>query len=184
MKQDEDKLLRKKRDLWIGIALFGIVGVYVFGIVSEGKDYQAWLFAIIGLVSGILALQAGRTLGEHREHAAWTKDDHAVSPVIAVILMVAITVVLAATVFVLVADIGTHAPAPSISFTVDTVEDTLTVTTISTSVITWGEFAVDGCNKPGNETTVDAGDTLTNCHGSVKIVHLNSNTLVYTARFD
>lgn len=38
----------------------------------------------------------------------FVESDEAVSPVIAVILMVAITVVLAATVFVLVSDIGSN----------------------------------------------------------------------------
>lgn len=51
--------------------------------------------------------------------------DEAVSPVIAVILMVAITVVLAATVFVLVSDIGsqTQTTQPAVSWTMDEVAD-------------------------------------------------------------
>lgn len=184
MNEQEDKRMRKQRDLWIGVALFGATGVYVFGIVSDGRDWQAWLFAIIGLVSGILALQTGRSLGQYRSAQRFARDENAVSPVIAVILMVAITVVLAAVVFVLVSDIGVNPPPPSIGFTVDSVEDTLTVTTISTNVAKWGEFNVTGCTKPGNDTTVDAGDELTDCSGSVKVVHVPSNTLIYSARFD
>lgn len=51
--------------------------------------------------------------------------DEAVSPVIAVILMVAITVVLAATVFVLVSDIGsqTQTTQPAVSWTMDEIAD-------------------------------------------------------------
>lgn len=187
MKTNEDqtdKQLRKRRDLWIGIALFAIGGVYVFGIVSEGRDLQATMFSIVGLVAGVLALVHGKKLGDHRAETQWVKDTNAVSPVIAVILMVAITVVLAATVFVLVADIGTNQPAPSVSFTVDSVADTLTVSSVSTNALTWGELRVDGCDAPDGNSTVDAGDVMRECSGQVTVVHINSNTMIYTARFD
>lgn len=49
---------------------------------------------------------------KQRQERNWFTDTLAVSPVVAVILMVAITVVLAATVFVLVADIGNHQAKP------------------------------------------------------------------------
>lgn len=65
----------------------------------------------------------------------FVQADEAVSPVIAVILMVAITVVLAATVFVLVSDIGgnTGSAAPVISFTVDEGTDRLTVSSAASN---------------------------------------------------
>lgn len=58
------------------------------------------------------------------------RDEDAVSPVIAVILMVAITVVLAATVFVLVSDIGQNAgtPATNVGFDASETDDNMTVT--------------------------------------------------------
>lgn len=57
----------------------------------------------------------------------FVETDEAVSPVIAVILMVAITVVLAATVFVLVSDIGsqTGKTAPAFALTQDETNDRL-----------------------------------------------------------
>lgn len=61
----------------------------------------------------------------------FVQADEAVSPVIAVILMVAITVVLAATVFVLVSDIGsnTSKAAPAVTFRIDEGLDQLIVDT-------------------------------------------------------
>jgi flagellin-like protein len=55
----------------------------------------------------------------------FAKEDNAVSPVIAVILMVAITVVLAATVFVLVQDVGsnTSKTQPSVGWAESEVDD-------------------------------------------------------------
>src|SRR5688500_3796114 len=74
--------------------------------------------------------------------------DDAVSPVIAVILMVAITVVLAATVFVLVSDIGgnTGSAAPQISWNPDEGNDRLSVNTASQNA-DWFRltFEVDSC---------------------------------------
>ena len=62
------------------------------------------------------------------------RDEDAVSPVIAVILMVAITVVLAATVFVLVSDIGKNAgQAPmNMGITNSETDDNLVVTSAGT----------------------------------------------------
>jgi flagellin-like protein len=111
------------------------------------------------------------------------KDQDAVSPVIAVILMVAITVVLAATVFVLVSDIGNqNKPAPQISWAKDSSAATLTVTSASDNDLKWSDFTVTGCVN-GNAGNVTAGDTLTACAGSVKIVYRPANTLVYETVF-
>jgi flagellin-like protein len=78
----------------------------------------------------------------------FVQADDAVSPVIAVILMVAITVVLAATVFVLVSDIGgnTANSAPSISWTSDEGQDKLVVSTAAQNA-DWNRLTVqvDSC---------------------------------------
>lgn len=58
-------------------------------------------------------------------------DTQAVSPIIAVILMVAITVVLAATVFVLVSDIGNNVNAPNGVLNANKEEDTDRVSIVS-----------------------------------------------------
>lgn len=180
---DDERRLVKSRNIAIGLALFSCAGIIVYGIVAD-HDTKATVFSTIGVVAGIVALRYGYLLGTERKMNAWVKDTNAVSPVIAVILMVAITVVLAATVFVLVADIGTNQPAPSVSFTVDSVADTLTVSSVSTNALTWGELRVNGCTPPDGNSTVDAADVLTGCTGQVTVVHINSNTMIYTARFD
>lgn len=110
-------------------------------------------------------------------------DTQAVSPVIAVILMVAITVVLAATVFVLVSDIGAPPAAPTLSFREDTANRNLTVIQAQTG-LTWGEFTITGCpDVPPSTDAVNAGDSLGGCTGRVTIRHNPSNSLTYTGEF-
>lgn len=111
------------------------------------------------------------------------KDTSAVSPVIAVILMVAITVVLAATVFVLVSDIGGNVQdaTPAMSFQQDIANGNLTVTQ-ATRNHDWSAFTVTGCSTVPTGT-VDAGDRLSGCAGDVTIRHNPSNSLVYSGRF-
>lgn len=69
--------------------------------------------------------------------------DEAVSPVIAVILMVAITVVLAATVFVLVSDIGsqTQTTQPAVSWTMDEVADRWEIAQAPNQVA-WASYSI------------------------------------------
>lgn len=68
--------------------------------------------------------------------------DDAVSPVIGVILMVAITVVLAAVVFVLVSDLGDQGSnAPDLGFSKDEQDDQLTVSRADTG-LNWTEFEI------------------------------------------
>lgn len=122
----------------------------------------------------------------------FVQNDEAVSPVIGVILMVAITVVLAAVVFVLVSDLGdTGDAAPSISFNDDQAAGTTTVIKADTG-LDWGDFTVtiaDGtattCAVAGNSGSVDAGDTLTVSQSGgagtciLSISHTATNTLLY-----
>lgn len=113
----------------------------------------------------------------------FARDEHAVSPVIAVILMVAITVVLAATVFVLVSDIGgKNPPAAQITWNKDVSAKTLTVSSAADSHYHWSDMTVTGCTAPttGNVT---AGNTLTACAGHVKISYKPANALIYETDF-
>ena len=73
----------------------------------------------------------------------FVQADEAVSPVIAVILMVAITVVLAATVFVLVSDIGsqTGKSAPTLSIRTDESLDRLVIDSAASGA-DWNRIAV------------------------------------------
>lgn len=149
---------------------------------SRALSGQSWglalavsvIFALVGLGFAFRIRSLRRNL---------RTDTHAVSPVIAVVLMVAITVVLAATVFVLVADISqdTSKPAPQIAWNEDQTADTLTVQQAPTGH-TWTEFAVTGCT--GTPTgTLDAGDVVTGCAGNVSIRHNPTNSLVYSGTF-
>jgi flagellin-like protein len=93
--------------------------------------------------------------------------DEAVSPVIAVILMVAITVVLAATVFVLVSNIGgnTANSAPSISWTSDEGADKLVVSTAAQNA-DWNRLTVqvDSCTGAAAGKIVYIGGPNTATH--------------------
>lgn len=73
----------------------------------------------------------------------FVESDEAVSPVIAVILMVAITVVLAATVFVLVSDIGSNTAknAPQMGWADDEAADSFSVTQAPTQIF-WKDFKI------------------------------------------
>ena len=105
-------------------------------------------------------------------------DEEAVSPVIGVILMVAITVILATIVFVLVTEIsgGAEEVAPRISFGSNETE--LTVISAPNGLV-WADFTVTGCTTvpTGN---VDAGDKVTGCSASITVRHDETNTLVYS----
>lgn len=110
----------------------------------------------------------------------FAEDQSAVSPVIGVILMVAITVAMAALVVVKVSelgDIGTE--TPGIQFNRD--GDDLVVYR-SDNGLEWANFTVTGCTAPTG--TVDAGDRLTECSGEVTVKHNASNTLVYGGNFE
>ena len=99
------------------------------------------------------------------------RSDEAVSPVIAVILMVAITVVLAATVFVLVQDIGggqSVPPTANLAVEVDHAADTVQLKHVSGDRFFTGDWRVSLIDTAtGSNTFVtcttdfEVGDTLT-----------------------
>ena len=101
------------------------------------------------------------------------EDGEAVSAVIGVILMVAITVAIAATVYVYVSGMLTEGTdkAPDISFTFSDSEDTLTVASLSSSTIEWADITLGGTAtsakwggtymKTGQTINVSAAGTLT-----------------------
>jgi len=103
-------------------------------------------------------------------------DDRAVSPVIGVILMVAITVILAAVIGTFVLGLGDqvseNAPQASFSFDFDTANSNVTITheggdTLDNSTISIdgddGGLAPGDVNHPGDwdDGTVEAGDSIT-----------------------
>lgn len=128
------------------------------------------------------------------------REDEAVSPVIGVILMVAITVVLAAVVFILVNDLGESGEsAPEMAFTKDNAARNITVVKAPTGNdeivyvdgLKWGgDCAVKGINgNPGAPTpaaTVEAGDRLwVDCLAdqTITFTHVATGTVVYQTTF-
>ena len=135
-----------------------------------------------------------------KANQAFNQNDEAVSPVIGVILMVAITVVLAAVVFVLVSNLGKGSEkAPNLSFNKDSSARTLTVVQADPGVH-WNDFTVGGsCASTvrlasnGNSglysavstNTVAGGDVLSACTAgqTLSLTHTATNSLVYSTTF-
>lgn len=106
-------------------------------------------------------------------------SESAVSPVIGVILMVAITVAMAAIVMVLVSGITDNdAEAPNIVFSKSS--DSLTVQRADLG-LDWDDFSVQGCTAPTGNVT--AGDKLTSCTGQVTVTYVPGNVLLYDGVF-
>jgi len=104
-----------------------------------------------------------------KANQAFVNNEEAVSPVIGVILMVAITVVLAAVVFVLVSDLGGDTEnTPTMSFDKDETANTLNI--ISASDADWGDIAGSGCTAfvdADNDNTADAAEQITGASGGL-----------------
>ena len=166
--------------MYLGLACIGYAG----GLMNPHSTF--WDKAAVLLVGG-LSIAAIPGVSAYRTHQAKRKlstDTAAVSPVIGVILMVAITVVLAAIVFILVSHLSQSGPGelPQISLTSDSVGTTTATFTVSgiQNAPTWGElvfkdgtgatrtFTVNGA-APVTTARVAAGDVL-------KFTGLTSNT--------
>jgi flagellin-like protein len=113
-----------------------------------------------------------------------------VSPVIAVILMVAITVVLAATVYVWVSGFGSGGgKTPNLSCSVDNANDKLIVTSADPA-LKWGDIMINGTKSyeeadiyraSGTTISVDtddvmAGDYIKDAHGTYTFTYKPTNT--------
>ena len=113
-------------------------------------------------------------------------DERAVSAVIGVILMVAITVAIAATVYVYVSGMlgGTQNKAPSMAWNKGT--NTLTLVSADTGLI-WSSFNISGAahtNDFASGDAVTAGDKITvTASGTITIIHTPTNTLMGTWTF-
>lgn len=137
-----------------------------------------------------------------KANQAFRNEEEAVSPVIGVILMVAITVVLAAVVFVLVQNLSKGAEkAPDMSFTKDNSAGTVAVVkappTTAADALNWfeditvgGDCAAaktlnGGAWPTDNTVPVSAGDIIGGCVAgdTLTITHNGSGTLVYQTSF-
>jgi archaeal type IV pilus assembly protein PilA len=109
---------------------------------------------------------APRVAGKQKMKAnrKFVQEDEAVSPVIAVILMVAITVVLAATVFVLVSDIGGNqktGPTTNLQVTADAAANTILIKHTSGDKLKTDEYKVSVTSgASSNPTYVTCGFEL------------------------
>lgn len=109
-------------------------------------------------------------------------DTNAVSPVIGVILMVAITVVLAAIVFVLVSNMQQPIDsAPRIAFSKES--DGIRIQQ-SPLGLPWATISITGCDTYPTEGNVTAGDFITDCNGNVLINHIPTNSVLYSTDFN
>jgi flagellin-like protein len=122
-------------------------------------------------------------------------DDAAVSPVIGVILMVAITVVLAATVFVLVNGFGEEREATPALPVMQKTSDRVTVVRAEPDLDWVVDFSVGGSCTPllngqpwptgPDPAPLRPGDVLTGCTvgETLTVVHIRSGILVYSTTF-
>jgi flagellin-like protein len=104
-------------------------------------------------------------------------NNEGVSPVIGVILMVAITVVLAAVVFVLVQNLGKDVEMPvNVSMLKQDEGETYLVHTIDRKTIGWTQVETRGCDtvldSDGNGV-ISAGDSITECGDDVLLIYHN-----------
>lgn len=106
-------------------------------------------------------------------------SEEAVSPVIGVILMVAITVVLAAIVFILVTKLTGQQAQQAPQLGVESLDqgEGFRILQAGTS-LSWSDFTASPCITVPTGP-VHAGDELHGCAGSVRLVYVPTNTLVY-----
>jgi len=130
-------------------------------------------------------------MGNMKANKKFIEGEDAVSAVIGVILMVAITVAIAATVYVYVSGmIGTSPEStPTIQFTKDTSAKTLTVATADPNDIDWSDIEVSStgtvltCSGWTATEPIKAGHMLKSCSGTITIRHIATNTLIGTWTF-
>jgi flagellin-like protein len=121
--------------------------------------------------------------------------EEAVSAVIGVILMVAITVAIAATVYVYVSGMIGSSPTqtPSVQFVKDDVQNKLTVASADPGNLKWSEFTISSTNASSAKAysftvatdDVRAGDYIYNVNSTetISIVYDPTNTLLGTWDF-
>lgn len=112
-------------------------------------------------------------------------ENEGVSPVVGVILMVAITVVLAAIVFVLVNNLGhgtNNANTPQMGFAQDNAAKSLTVNS-SPLGVHWSDIGVTGCTTRPTTGDVLAGQKITGCTGEVLVTYTPTNAVILQTQF-
>lgn len=129
-----------------------------------------------------------------------SRDAEAVSPVVAAILLVAVTVVLAGVVLLFSGRVADETPevAPAVDFQEDEANDEAMVSALGAPVA-WRDLQVSGCDQLlvldtagavldvllDSEAPVQAGQRITGCQPgeTLTVVHTPSNTLLYRHSF-
>jgi len=134
-----------------------------------------------------------------RKIRGWIKDKAGVSPIIAIILMVAITVVLAATIYVWVSGMGkggtstpslslvqTSKNATAISYLVSGVSEPIDKTELTATIggasATITESDGDGLIEAGETLTLTIGSGTVSVGDEVTIVHTPSGSVIFNAK--
>ncbi len=74
---------------------------------------------------------------------------------------------------------------PSLQLVKNDIDDTLTVASADPGDLLWSDFEITGdCDSSGLGTNVIAGDTMTDCSGTITIRHIPTNTLIGTWDFN
>ena len=126
-------------------------------------------------------------MGSMKANKKFVEEKEAVSAVIGVILMVAITVAIAATVYYYVTVImtGPGTTTPNISWSKGT--DYLEVVSADNN-LDWADVTVGGTNTGNTDTgpnanEIDAGERIEGCSGTVTVTWTPTNTLLGTWDF-
>ena len=109
----------------------------------------------------------------------WRSDSSAVSPVIGVILMVAITVVLAAVVFVLVSNLSknSNTTAPNVTFSQDQTAHRLTIVSADASA-SWANIRQTTTASGGTCTVLYAGTTTVTSGSTVATTAISAGDFI------
>jgi len=170
--QFKEKLTMPLWALVCFVAFAGCAGMAA-GILNHAlkdSDGYAYLVAALGFIVAPFLLVKKKA----------KEPEAAVSPVIGVILMVAITVVLAAVVFTVVSKLAKDRgePAPDMAFDMRD-HGSRYVLVKAPHNLDWSQFTITGCTTlPTGD--VNAGDELRGCSGDVVVVDNDSNTIVWT----
>jgi len=106
---------------------------------------------------------------------------------IIIIVFIVLTIAIAATVYVYVSGMiesPSFETTPEITFTRDTINNSLTVVSCSEANLLWSDIEISGtCGTSELGTYVIVEDTITNCEGIITITHTPSNTLLWVWTF-
>ncbi len=168
-----------KAPMWVFLCFiaYAASGGAWFGATMPDAHADRWLF--LGAAVFFLALPVVHLMVKKLRRSKLARDGAAVSPVIGVILMVAITVVLAAVVLAVVSTMagkGTEQP-PSITMNGEDYGQRWVVIRADHGLL-WADFTVTGCTTVPTGT-LDAGDVLEGCTPPVTIAHTATNAVVF-----